>query len=243
MNEENLPMKWDEELAKHAKEASSLERPALSQISLRAGVMTYQKQPVPGNKLDVVVIASAFEKKYFTGAFNPDKYEAPACYALSLTGDGMIPHEDAKDKQGVDCASCPKNQWGSQGAGKKGKACKEVRRLALLPAGQVAAGSIASAELAVLSVPVTSAKNWANYVNVIAAEYSRPPWGMLTEVSTIPDAKTQFQVKFAAKGLVEEQYLGAIHKRITSAQDVLLTPYDDSGVVAKAPDPLPNRKY
>jgi len=247
MNESNVPMRWDEELAKSAKEVSSLERPALSQISLRAGMMTYMKQPVPGNKLDVVVLAAVFENKYFTGSFNPDKYEAPVCYALSETGESMSPHEDSTEKQSDVCATCPKSKWGSAsvpgGRQSKGKACKEARRLALVPADVVRSGNIATAELAVLSVPSTSLKNWANYVNAIASEYSRPPWGVLTEISVVPDAKTMFQVKFQMKGLVEDEYLGPVHKRILPATNVLLTPYDDSGVVAQAPDPLPNRKY
>jgi len=239
----NELVNWSEELGKHAKEVASLERPALSQISLRAGVMTYQKQPVPGNKMEAIVIASAFENKYFTGTFNPDKYEAPACYALSLDGEDMAPHEDARDKQSTRCDVCPQNQWGSQGQGKKGKACKQVRRLALLPVSALTDGNIPSAELAVLSVPVTSTKNWANYVNAVAGEFSRPFWAMKTEVRTEPNAKTQFQVLFRATGLVDEEYLAALFKRREAAHDVLLTPYDDSGVVAGAPDPLPNRKY
>jgi len=247
MNESNVPMRWDEELAKSARDVASLERPALSQISLRAGMMSYQKQPVPGNKMDVVVLTSVFENKYFVGAFNPDKYEAPVCYALSIDGENMAPHEDSKEPQDVSCSTCPKSKWGSAsvpgGRQSKGKACKEARRLGLIPADALKAGNIATAELAVLSVPSTSLKNWANYVNGLAAEYSRPPWGVLTEVSVVPDAKTMFQVKFQVKGLIEDDSLSAVFKRIAHAQEVLLTPYDDSGVVAQAPDPMPNRKY
>jgi len=240
---ENMPVRWDEKLAESAKEVAKLERPALSQISLRAGMMTYQKQPVPGNKLLVVIVASCFENKLFKGKFDPNKYEAPSCYALSLTGEGMVPHEDAAHKESEVCETCEQNKWGSAGGGSKGKACKQVRRLAIIPAAALKDGNVATAELAVISIPVTSARNWANYVNTISAEHQRPPWGMLTEIRTVPDAKTQFQVQFEAKGIVTEEYLGAIYKRIDPAAQVLLTPYDDSGVVAQAPDPLPNRKY
>lgn len=240
---EQLPVRWDEKLAEAAKEVAKLERPAISQISLRAGVMTYQKNPIPGNKLPVVILASAFENKFFKGKFDPNKYEAPACYALSSTGEAMKPHPDAKEPQSEACEGCEQNKWGSAGNNSKGKACKEVRRLALIPAAALKDGNVATAELAVLSIPVTSAKNWANYVNSIASEYQRPPWGMLTEIRTEPDPRTQFQVKFQVLGSVNDEYLPAIHKRIDSAIQVLLTPYDETGVVAQAPDPLPNRKY
>ena len=49
--------------------------------------------------------------------------------------------------------------------GNKGKACKERRRLAIIPAAAIKDGEIAKAELAVLSLPVTSLGNWGNYVN------------------------------------------------------------------------------
>jgi hypothetical protein len=243
MNDQ-VPVAWADKLAESAKEVAKLERPALSQISLRAGVMTYQKQPVPGNKLMTVIVSQAFENKWFGDKkFDPNKYEAPGCYALSLTGEAMVPHEDAKDPQADNCEVCEQSKWGSAGGGSKGKACKEVRRLALIPAAALKDGNVATAELAVISIPVTSARNWANYVNTIAAEFQRPPWGMLTEISVVPDARTQFQVKFEAKGLVSDEYLPQIYKRVEGANMVLLTPYDDSGTVAQAPDPLPNRKY
>jgi hypothetical protein len=246
MSESQLPIQWEEELAKSAKEVALTERPAISQISTRSGMLSYQKQPVPGNKLDVIVIATAYENKYFAGrAFDPNNYQAPVCYALSLLDEDMVPHEDSSDQQSTSCATCEQFKWGSQGPGKKGKACKSARRLALIPADVIKSGNIGSSELAVLSIPTTSQKNWANYVNSVAGEYQRPPWGIITEVRAEPDARTQFQIRFAFKGLIDNEYLGAIHRRIPMAQDVLLTPYDASGTVAGAPDPAPlgNRKY
>ena len=245
---DQVPVRWDEELAKHAKEVAALERPALSQISLRAGMMTYQKMPVPGNKMDVVIVASVFENKYFAGIkFDPNNYHPPVCYALDLTDTDMKPHPDVKEPESVRCADCQWNKWNSAGNGSKGKACKQVRRLALIPAAALNDGSVQNAELAVVSVPTTSVKNWGNYVNTIAAEYSRPPWGVITELRTEPDARTQFQLRFQTKGLVADEFLGAVYRRTQPAAEVLLTPYDESGTVAGVPDPLPNdnkkRKY
>lgn len=52
------------------------------------------------------------------------------------------------------CDRCPLNQWGSGKQG-RGKACKEMRRLLLIPAGQNFP--------ALLSLPPTSVANWDNY--------------------------------------------------------------------------------
>lgn len=223
-------IRWEEELAKAAKEVASVERPALSQISTRAGQLVYQGQPIPGNKLPAIIVASAFENRYYDKPFDPMKRESPRCFALSTDGGkDMAPHPDVPEPMAATCEACPMYRWGSDPRGGKGKACKQVRRLALIPASAAVDGSVKTAEIALISIPVTSAKNWANYVNTCAAEYSRPPWAVITEITTAPDAKTQFQIKFSTKGLVGTEFLGDIQRRIESVNQVLLTPYDVSG--------------
>lgn len=223
-------VKWNDELAKYAKEVASIERPALSQISTRAGQLVYQGQPIPGNKLPCVVIASAFENRYYDKPFDPINRAAPKCFALSLDDPrNMVPHPDVPQPQHENCDGCPMYKWGSDPRGGKGKACKQVRRLALLPVGALLEGNVKTAEIALISIPVTSAKNWANYVNNCAAEYSRPPWALITEITTQPDAKAQFLIKFQTKGLVGDEYLGDVQKRIETVNQILLTPYDMAG--------------
>lgn len=225
----NELVRWEEKLAADAKALASVERPALSQISTRAGQLVYQGQPIPGNKLPCIVVASAFENRYYDKPFDPNKRESPKCFSLSLTGEDMAPSEKSPEQQSESCATCPMFRWGTDPKGGKGKACKQVRRLALLPASAVTQGNVKTAEIALISIPVMSAKNWANYVNSCAAEYARPPWAMLTEVSTQPDPKSQFQIKFSALGIVGNEFLSDIERRIESVQQILLTPYDASG--------------
>lgn len=227
-----LPQKWEERLAADAKELASRERPNIAQISLRSGIMQYQGQMVPGNRLECVIVASAFQNRYYGDKpFDPNNMSNPICYALSLTGEEMSPHEDSPEKQADFCETCPQSKWGSDPRpNSRGKACKSVRRLAIIPAAALKDGNIKKAEMAMLTIPVTSARNWANYVNQLSADYQRPPWGMLTEVSVIPDPKTQFQVRFNALGIVQsDEALAEIFNRVQASADVLLTPYDNSG--------------
>lgn len=244
---DNLPVSWEDELAKSAKEVAALERPALGQISLRSGVMTYQGQQVPGNKLPAVIIASVFENRYYEGRFDPTKRESPQCFSLSVDGQNMQAHEKSpKPQSTTGCANCPRFQWGSDPNGGKGKACKSVRRLALLPANAVVEGTVASAELALLTIPVTSGKNWANYVTQVAMQNQRPPWAMLTEVSVAPNPKTQFEVKFKPMGQVKEDSLGDMRNRIEGAQQVLMTPYEPAGTIDgtyPGEEPKKDRKF
>lgn len=64
------------------------------------------------------------------------------------------------------CATCPMNQWGSmhQRKGGTGKACKEMRRLFLVPEGWTVP--------AVFMLPPTSVKAWDAYCSKLSAKRS-----------------------------------------------------------------------
>lgn len=221
-------VKWSEKLAAEAKDVAKLERPALSSISLKAGVMQLGGTPIPGNKLQAIVVGSIFQQRYYTQKWDPNNPANPDCFALSADGQGMAPHPDSKKPQAATCTACPHNQWGSDVNGGRGKACKTTRRLGLLPASAASDGSAAKAEIALLTIPVMSVKNWGNYVNRLSAEFRRPAWAVVTEVSTVPDVKSQFRVNFDFVRLIPEEELGALHARAGAVQDLLMTPYEPS---------------
>lgn len=124
--------------------------------------------------------------------------------------------------------------------GKNHKPCKERRRLVLVPADSVESGMVRGVEMAMLAVPVTSVKHWATYVNRVASEYNRPPWGMVTEISVTPNAQTQFEVKFDPIAPIPEDALAGVHARIAGAKDSALVPYDASGYMV--PEDAPEDK-
>lgn len=243
----NEVVTWKEELAAAAKAVAKVERPSVAGISLKAGMMQLSRVPVPGNKLLCVVVASIFENKYFSGAYDPNKVVPPDCFAYSDDGENMAPHAEAKDPQSASCAGCPQTQWGSavsNGRPSKGKACKEVRKLALLPASAlIENGGVNGSEMAIISIPVTSVKNWSNYVNELNNEFARPPWAVLTEISVTPDAKTQFKVHFKYAGTVNDEYLGPMRERIASATQVLTQPYEYSEETPPPADTGKKKKY
>lgn len=249
MTTENLPVRWDEELAKYATQQASLERPAVGRIAFRGGVMTYQNQPIPGNKLDVVIVASAKEHALYQNVldnrpFDPNKPENPICYALSLSGEDMVPHPQSKHKKAASCAECPFNAWGSAPNGSRGKACKESRRLVMVPRSAVSGSpdALKKAESATASVPVTSVKNWANYLAQLSTEYRRPSWAMVTEMAIIPNAKTVFEVKFSPSALVDASYFQDLLARVKTSEPIVMTPYPQESNAAPA-QPLQGRKY
>lgn len=231
---------WQEELAKSAKEVASRERPATAQIGTRAGVLMYQGQQIPGNNLDCIIIATATEYRYDTKPFDPNNITPPDCFSLSITGEDMVPSDKSVAIQAESCDLCPHSRWAPnpKRPGKNHKACKEKRRLALLPADVLKTGNFKTAELAVLSIPTTSVKNWGTFVNGLNAEYGRPPWAMVANVAARPHPVNQFEINFKSVAQIPDEYLAAIRDRITAAEEILLTPYDATGMTVPGSDPM-----
>ena len=115
---------WKSQMEQMAQAAAAMERPTLGVISLKSGVMSYQGTPVPGNKLNCIVIASAFEHRYYTERYDANKPASPTCFAQSLDGEEMAPDETAHAKQAPMCGDCEMFKWGSDPGGGRGKACK-----------------------------------------------------------------------------------------------------------------------
>ena len=249
-----LPDDLMAELAGAAKDAAAKERPAVGRISLKSGQMSYGGQPLPGNALDVLLIGGAYRNVFYAGSYNPDNIVNPNCFALGdddqMAAHANVPEEavpaasdDPEGRARVtprSCKGCAKNAWGSamrNGLPSKGKACKETRRLVLMPADvlsgateQDVINNIMSAELAILDLPVTSVGNYATLVSTLAATLALPVWAVVTNVQTVPDVRNQFSVRFTplhpAGG---EAVIRALMKRRDEAMLIALQPYDGVG--------------
>ena len=232
---------YDEILAQLAKKATKLEKPTSSTIGVRAGVLSHNGQPVGGNKLDGIIIASTHANLYYDEAFNPNDIKNPVCYAYSEDPDEveMVPHPKSSKPQSGKCATCPMNQWGSDPKGGRGKACKNTRRLAVMvPVSKPE--EVPTAEVATMALPVMSVGNWSNYVNKLAALFSRPPLAMVTTIGTQPDQKSQFKITFDDKGPVDISLLQAILDRKDAAMAMLEREYDAN--VETKEDDAPKKK-
>lgn len=216
---------YEKLMADMAKQATATERPSSGTINVKSGILTVNGDPIKGNKLDVIFISSVQANLYYEEKWDPDDPKNPVCFAYSPDGENMAPHPASSKPQHHECSTCPMNQWRSDPEGGKGKACKNSRRLAAVPPVDTVE-EIAKAEVAVLALPVTSVKEWANYVNLIAATFGRPPLGMLTEIGVEPHMKHQFHVKFTAKGPVDVGYIKALMDKAATTKDLLEKVYD-----------------
>lgn len=221
-------------LADMAKASTTIERPSGSTIGIKSGILSYNGNPVQGNKLDVIVIASVHSNLYYEGRYDPNNLEAPVCFAYSVDGEGMAPHPASAKPQHENCAGCPMNAWKSDPDGGRGKACKNGRTLAVIPAG-TKPEDVPTAEIAILKPPVTSVKNWQMYVQKLGALFNRPPLAMITQIGSVPDAKSQFKITFTDMGAVDREMLKPLIDRVPAALEVCQKVYEAQDKEPKAP--------
>lgn len=235
-NEVGAASDWRSELAQYAQKTVKMEEATQSgnRISTRGGRLSYHDTPLKNNEMTVLILSAMIENVYYEGKFDPDSPASPVCFAFSTDGEGMAPHEKAHSPQNDTCAGCPHDEWGSSETG-KGKACKNVRRLAVIPMDDVSEDAILTGEIATLNVPVMSVRGYSAYVKELALSAGLPPFAWQTRIFLEPDPKSQFRVCFQAvdRKPVPEKFFPAILKRVKEAEKMLDVPY----VFVEPPEP------
>lgn len=215
--------KWDEDLAKFAQEASAKETVGGSFLSFKSGMLSFAGSAIPGNKLDVIVLGDVHENAYYDQPFDPDNPVSPVCFAFGTDANAMVPHEGAKEPQSDKCSTCKWNAFGSADNG-KGKKCRNIRKVALIPADQL--DDVVGAELAFAKIPPTSVANFSAHTKRVADAAHRPLWAAITSISCAPHLKKQVEVSFAyVDSIKDSEQLGAIKTRVDSIQTSLQVPY------------------
>lgn len=246
---------WDEELARMAGATTALTDSGGGGrfFSTKAGILSYDDTPLPGNQMCAIIGSWCLENVFYTEAYSADTRTPPTCFAFCKDPDGkdemgppdIVDSEEIFERQSDDCKTCPQNAWGSAEVG-RGKACSNRRRLAMIPAGTYTkvgktggfelaliddTDHFKSAEEAYLKVPVTSGKLFDNYVKQVAEELKRPLFAVYTRVFLEPNAKSQFTVNFELIESVDNALLQTLmtrHKLLTDGIDFPYTPFVDS---------------
>ena len=235
-------VKWDEELAKQAEIAAGMEANTGGGqfFSTKGGILSWQDAPLPGNQMAVVILDSVLENVFYEGRYDPDVPQGPTCFAFGRDEKELAPHkiviEAGNEQCGASglCAGCPMNEFGTAEVG-KGKACRNTRRLGMIPAGTFnAAGKFELNEdlehyentaVGFMKLPVTSVKGYASFVKQVAGALRRPPFGIVTKVKVVPDPKSQFKVVFEPIMNLPDELMGAIMKRHEEVKSTIDFPY------------------
>jgi hypothetical protein len=229
---------WDDELAREAELAAKEEKSGGGTfLSTRGGQLSYRGNPIAGNRLNVVILDYVFENVFYNERFDPDSPRSPVCFAFARKESELVPNnENCEEVQSEQCEGCPQNEWGSADTG-KGKMCKNTRRLALITADSL--DEIEDAEVAMLSIPVTSIKGWGGYVQQLAISVKRPTYGVVTEISVVPDSKTQYKVGFKLVGNVDASSIAALREKREGLEAMLTVPYRKN---SELPEPAVKKK-
>jgi hypothetical protein len=232
--------------------SSAVEKPSGgSKISTKGGKMSYGGQQIPNNELDVIVLEFAAKNTYYAGAYDPDNISPPDCFALELAEgkdfvDKLTPHANVSEPVHGTCFGCPFNKFKSGDNG-KGKACKNRRDLAVLPATvldsddpNVVARAITDSEIAVFSVSPSNLKVWADYAAGVA-RLDLPLWAVTTRISLPSVFDQSFQVVEGGevKPKLTQAVWDALEKKRAEARELLTVPYEplseEQKEAAKAP--------
>lgn len=235
---ETSMVKWEEEMARQAEFAAAATAAASGTfISAKNGVLSVDKTPVPGNSMEAVVLGHCFENAYYTGKYDPNNPQPPVCFAFGVVRPGMSvedikklqdtmkPHEASVEPQSPTCKECKWNQWASADEG-RGKACKNLRRIAVIAGDENSLEDIAGQKVYYLKPPVTSSRNWDGYVKDVAKTLKRPPLGVVTNIAVVPDQKYQFLINFTVSEKISDpEHFEALTERARTVAEEIDFPY------------------
>lgn len=239
-------MRWDEELAKQAEVAAAMEANAGGGqfFSLKSGVLSWQDAPMPDNQMAVVILDHIFETVYYAGEYDASNPQAPDAFAFARREEDLEWHKDSvAPYAGTPCKGSDVCEWGSADKG-RGKAAKETRRVAMIPAGEFKNGKFQLIDdeahyldtpVGFMRLPVTSVKGFAGFVKQIAGALRRPPHGIVTKVKVVADPKSQFRVLFEPIESIPDELMGAIMKRREEVMAMIDFPYQPREEEAAAP--------
>jgi hypothetical protein len=115
---------------------------------------------------------NAYWSKPYDGTKNP-----PDCMSLDGKVGFASPEADVPWRGGCqDCSTCPLNQFGTavkDGQKTNGKACKNMRRVAMLREGEILP--------ILITIPPTSCKEWDAYIVGLTSKLKRP-YGVVTKI-------------------------------------------------------------
>jgi hypothetical protein len=222
---------WTEKLGKIAQQTVAAEVVSGRFLSFKSGQMSFNDTPVPQNSLPCIIIAHCHERTFYSKPFNPNVVVSPDCYAFAKQdSEGvlppLVPHPDVEEPIHPTCEGCPMDVWGSDLQGGRGKACKEIRRLAILPADALKdPDKLLAAAEAYARVPVMSVAKWSAYTHLLAA-HGTAPFAAVTRMYLLPDAKSQFTVNFELMAKVtDDAVLTALFAKHEMAMKAIDFPY------------------
>jgi hypothetical protein len=151
--------------------------PSGNKVSLKGKLFKTPDGKTSPGPIHAVILDWRTERLYYKGSYNPQQVDPPVCWGI----DSQIvaaPSDKVKSPPSQDCASCRYNQYGSAPNG-KGKACREYRRLAIVPST-----ATPNTDVMILQVSPTGLRHFDNFViGLGAGPYGKSTLETITEIS------------------------------------------------------------
>lgn len=164
-------------------------------------ILVKDSRGLPEAALEVVIVGVSpnISKAYYEKKWNEGDSGAPDCYSVN----GVHPVAASPKKQCDSCAACPQNVWGSRvtDQGKKAKNCQDSRRIAVVPAADIANTDFGGPML--LSLPPMSLSG----LSMFAKELGRlggQPFMVATQLTFAPELAYP-QIEFKALRWVTDE--------------------------------------
>ena len=181
----NLPINYQAQFeAEAAAIAKRIAAPAGDRIRFNSNRAFITPDGLEGETLEVVILDFVSANLYYDGPFDRDNPQPPGCFAIGPEPSTLVPSKNSPNRQADACAACPNNQFGSAPNG-KGKACKNTRLLAMMPATAIDDEN-GDAPIWIMSVPPTSLKSYDSYVHSLANRLRTVPAGVVTQITLDP---------------------------------------------------------
>lgn len=184
-------------------------------------------------EIDAVILDFINVNQYFEGAYDQKNISPPACFAINVILDDMTASANSPAAQCDNCKNCPQNVFGSAG---DGKACKNGRRLALLPAD-----ADDDSQIIILDVSPTAIKGFDGYVANLARRYGTIPAGVVTRISFDPSS-TYAKLVFSDPQPLDDDRADWFYERREAAMERLLVEPDVTGYQAPKKSTRPGRR-
>ncbi len=211
-----LPANFKQQLADEAAEiANRIQAPTGNKIKLtKKKTFKLPNGQESEGPLTLVIVDFVSINKFFDRPYSEKDFTPPACFAVGLDPKNLVPTDKSPDKQHDTCKGCPNDEFGSKG---NGKACSNVRLLAVVP-GEGDEAADPNADMWVIEVSPTAIKAFDAYVSTVRTQYGVPPIGVVTDVffdpavdhqslrfgnpQENPNLEVHFQRKAAARELL-----------------------------------------
>ena len=191
----------------------------------------------PVQYLDVVLLGATenVNKSYYADAYQEGSEAGPTCMSL----DGKVPHASVENPPASNCASCPFNQWGSAPGNSKGKACKDLLWVALIPTDQKLLDHYGIIRL---KISVTGLKPFSRYCQEVRRKTNNQlDFNMVkTRLSFDPDS-TWPLLTYKAIGVLAGDEMTKIVPYLTSPAFEWITQRQELNANSPAPQPVPAR--